>query len=307
MSRYMRSSIQKYFFLSYRNITYVDDFYPYKYIYKFLTYMLKNFQIKYINPRTNRWTLEIFKNYISCKRSKSILIPKNFMDEMIEHFEDFKKFPCEEYYLIFSRILDCLQKVSNIVGSNCTNLQNFINFIKYRIITKNVIDSTHMDYKSIKHLTSWIALHLKKHDFLKAGIDLGKLFSIIAENINYNQLKKKSSIIVRKKNKSRKGSNKRISNKSKKINKTKKTNKSKEIKKTKNVQKRNKKSKKHGEKKKKTPPIVPTLNINKEKQNESTTSDKIVKNNESTTSDKIVKNKQETEKKELKINDKKQN
>jgi len=126
------------------------------------------------------------------------MIPKSNIDEMREHFTDFKKFPKEEYFLIFSRILDNLQKISNIVGSNCSNLQNFLNFLKYRLLTKNIFDSKHLDYKNIKHLTGWIALHLKRHHFTKAGIDMGKLLSILAENIDYNTLKEKTSVIMKK-------------------------------------------------------------------------------------------------------------
>jgi len=131
------------------------------------------------------------------------MIPKNNIDEMIEHFNDFKKFPKEEYFLIFSRILDNLQKISNIVGSNCSNIQNFLNFLKYRLVTKNIFNSKHLDYKNIKHLTGWIALHLKRHHFTKAGIDMGKLLSILAENIDYNTLKGKTSVIMKKKRKER--------------------------------------------------------------------------------------------------------
>ena len=158
--------------------------------------MLKNFQIKYINPKTKRWSLEVFKNYISCKRTK-MMIPKSFLDEMVEHFKDFKKFPTNEYYLIFSRILDNLQKISNVVGSNCTNLQNFLNFLRFRIIAKKVFKSSHMNFKEIKHLSSWVARHLRKHNFEKAGMDVGRLFSVLAENVDYLNVREKSSRIVK--------------------------------------------------------------------------------------------------------------
>jgi hypothetical protein len=212
--------LPKYEFHSYRNVVYIDEYYPFKYIFKLLDYMLKNFQIKYINPVNKRWTLEVFKNYMSCKKTTTLLIPKNYLDEMVGHFHDFKKFPCEEYHLIFSRILDNLQKISNLVSSNCSNLQNFLNFIKHRIILKSIFESSHFDNKQFRHLSGWISIHLRKHKFTKAGIDFGKLLSVLAENIDYNNIKKKSSKKVHKiSSKVLNKSSQKISKSIKKINK----------------------------------------------------------------------------------------
>jgi len=193
VSKYTKFNTPKY-------VTYVDDFYPYKYVYNFLTYMLKNFQIKYLNPQTNRWSLEVFKNYVSCKRKK-LLIPKNFIDEIVEHLSDFKRLQTGDYYLIFSRINDNLQKISNSVGTACSNLQNFLNYLKFSILKKKAFESGHLDISVVKHLAGWINQHLKEKDFKKAGSGLGKLFSLVAENLNYIELTKKSPLTVKKQKK----------------------------------------------------------------------------------------------------------
>jgi len=186
----------KIFRIQHPKVNYVDEYYPNKYIIKFLNNMLKNFQIKYIDPRNKRWNLEVFNNFISFKKTTKVLIKKEYIIELRQNLKDFRRFSCDEWYLIFRRIVDSLQKISNTLGNSISNFQNFVNFLRYRIIIKKIFKSRHMNTKQIKHLSCWIARHLKKHNWVKAGSDMGKLFSIVAENVDYLYLKDKRALLV---------------------------------------------------------------------------------------------------------------